>query len=101
MVYGFLLAFVDLDKYGGRKIHYTMDVIMALCWGFACGFSSFLPYWYPVWITIVVVHRAVRDIEHCRKKYGDVCSYKDLSDHRNGRSMNGFVRICLYLMSSS
>jgi len=58
-------------KYGGRKIHYTMDVVMALCWGLACGFGSFLPYWYPVWITIVVLQRAARDIEHCKEKYGD------------------------------
>lgn len=61
----------ELDKYGGRKIHYTMDVVMALCWALACGFGSFLPYWYPVWITIVVLQRAARDIEHCKEKYGD------------------------------
>lgn len=60
------------DKYGGRKIHYTVDVIMALCWAFACGFSSFLPYWYPLWLTIVLIHRAIRDTGHCRKKYGEV-----------------------------
>ena len=44
---------------------------MALCWAFACGFSSFLPYWYPVWLLIVVLHRANRDIAHCRAKYGE------------------------------
>jgi Delta24(24(1))-sterol reductase len=44
---------------------------MALCWGLACGFSSFLPYFYPLWLTIVLLHRATRDIEHCRKKYGE------------------------------
>jgi Delta24(24(1))-sterol reductase len=59
------------DKYGARKIHYTMDVIMALCWGLPCGFSSFLPYWYVVWMTIVVVQRAIRDVAHCRAKYGE------------------------------
>jgi len=61
----------ELDKYGGRKIHYTMDVVMALCWALACGFSSFTPYWYVIWITIVVAQRSARDIRHCREKYGD------------------------------
>ena len=44
---------------------------MALCWAFACGFSSFLPYWYPVWMLIVILQRANRDIAHCRAKYGE------------------------------
>jgi Delta24(24(1))-sterol reductase len=58
-------------KYGARKIHYTMDIVMALCWGLACGFSSVLPYWYVIWITTVVVQRAIRDVSHCRAKYGE------------------------------
>jgi Delta24(24(1))-sterol reductase len=61
-----------IDKYAGRKIHYTMDVVMALCWALACGFSSFLPYWYVCWIIIVIVQRSIRDVKHCRAKYGDV-----------------------------
>jgi Ergosterol biosynthesis ERG4/ERG24 family len=61
-----------VDKYLGRKIHYTMDVVMALCWGLSCGFSSFLPYWYPVWMAIVILQRAPRDIRRCREKYGEV-----------------------------
>lgn len=72
-----ILIELTKDKYAGRKIHYTMDVVMALCWALACGFSSFLPYWYVVWIIIVVVQRAIRDVKHCRAKYGDVCSSWD------------------------
>ena len=48
-----------------------MDVVMALCWALACGFSSFTPYWYVVWITIVIAQRSTRDIRHCRQKYGE------------------------------
>jgi hypothetical protein len=70
---------------------------MALCWGLACGFSSVLPYWYPVWLGIVVLHRAVRDIEHCRAKYGEVRHEKAMiSDDRNGRNTSVCVLICSY-----
>jgi hypothetical protein len=71
MVYVPIPLYLIKDKYGARKIHYTADIVMALCWGLACGFSSFLPYWYVVWITIVVVQRAIRDVAHCREKYGE------------------------------
>jgi hypothetical protein len=76
-----------------------MDVVMALCWGFSCGFSSFLPYWYPVWMTIVILQRANRDINRCREKYGEVLpklEYSLMVFFRNGKSMKNCAHICLY-----
>lgn len=53
-----------------RKPHYTADLVMAFCWGAACGFSSFLPWFYFLFFLAVLVHRAVRDVERCAAKYG-------------------------------
>ncbi|KAK6500008.1 C-24(28) sterol reductase [Arthrobotrys musiformis] len=54
-----------------RKIHYTADIIMALVWGFNTGFSSPFPYFFPVFFTCVEIHRATRDVQRCKAKYGD------------------------------
>jgi len=53
-----------------RKIHYTADIVMALSWGLACGFSHFLPYFYVIFFTGMIVHRNGRDIARCSAKYG-------------------------------
>lgn len=54
-----------------RKIHYTADIIMALTWGLCCGFSGVLPYFYPIFFTIMILHRYHRDTKRCVKKYGE------------------------------
>ena len=54
-----------------RKIHYTADIAMALSWGLICGFDHFLPYLYVTFFTVMILHRAGRDIKRCKEKYGD------------------------------
>ena len=54
-----------------RKIHYTGDVVMALTWALACGFTGVLPYFYPVFFIGMILHRAQRDEARCREKYGE------------------------------
>lgn len=54
-----------------RKIHYTMDIIMALLWGLVCGFDSFIPYFYVIFFTAMIIHRNGRDQYRCAKKYGE------------------------------
>ncbi|KFZ23438.1 hypothetical protein V502_02073 [Pseudogymnoascus sp. VKM F-4520 (FW-2644)] len=54
-----------------RKIHYTCDLFFALSWGLITGFSSPFPWFYPVFFAGMISHRALRDIQKCRAKYGD------------------------------
>lgn len=53
-----------------RKIHYTADLTMALCWAMSCGFRGVLPYLYPAFFFVMITHRAGRDFRRCAKKYG-------------------------------
>ncbi len=54
-----------------RKIHYTCDVVMALSWGLVCGFDHYLQYFYVTFFVLMISHRARRDIQRCRAKYGE------------------------------
>lgn len=54
-----------------RKIHYTCDIYFAVTWGAICGFESPLPWFYPVFFTAMILHRAYRDVQRCRGKYGE------------------------------
>jgi Delta24(24(1))-sterol reductase len=53
-----------------RKVHYTCDLFFALTWGAITGFSSPFPWFYPFFFSCMIVHRAIRDIQKCRAKYG-------------------------------
>jgi delta24(24(1))-sterol reductase len=57
-------------KYG-RKLHYTADFTQNLCWALITGFNSPLPYFYPFFFFFMIIHRAARDFEKCKEKYGD------------------------------
>ncbi|CAL3967765.1 unnamed protein product [Diplocarpon coronariae] len=54
-----------------RKIHYTCDAYFAIAWGLITGFNSPFPWFYPVFFCCMIVHRAYRDIQRCRIKYGE------------------------------
>jgi protein-S-isoprenylcysteine O-methyltransferase Ste14 len=37
---------------------------------YCAGFSSILPYWYPIYFLILLIHRERRDAAECKRKYG-------------------------------
>jgi protein-S-isoprenylcysteine O-methyltransferase Ste14 len=54
-----------------RHFNYVGDILMALAWGLPCLFGSFVPYFYVVYFTILLVHRQRRDDRLCAAKYGE------------------------------
>ncbi|MET7335613.1 DUF1295 domain-containing protein [Nonomuraea sp. NPDC005650] len=54
----------------GRKLNYTGELLMYISWTALCGFGSLIPYLLPLWLTVLLVHRAWRDDRRCRSKYG-------------------------------
>uniref|UniRef100_A0A8B9GV69 Delta(14)-sterol reductase n=1 Tax=Astyanax mexicanus TaxID=7994 RepID=A0A8B9GV69_ASTMX len=53
-----------------RHPNYLGDLIMALAWSLSCGFSHVIPYFYLIYLVVLLVHRDARDEHQCRKKYG-------------------------------
>lgn len=53
-----------------RHFHYVGEILGALCWSLPALFSNFMPYFYVVFLTILLFHRAKRDDVKCRLKYG-------------------------------
>ncbi|PLB45041.1 ERG4/ERG24 ergosterol biosynthesis protein [Aspergillus steynii IBT 23096] len=54
-----------------RKVHYTCDMFFSLSWALITGFESPFPWFYPVFFVVMIAHRARRDINKCKRKYGD------------------------------
>ncbi|KAL6486032.1 hypothetical protein MHYP_G00054240 [Metynnis hypsauchen] len=53
-----------------RHPNYLGDLIMALAWSLSCGFNHAIPYFYLIYLILLLVHRNARDERQCRKKYG-------------------------------
>ncbi|KAM9704196.1 delta(14)-sterol reductase LBR isoform 2-T2 [Menidia menidia] len=53
-----------------RHPNYLGDLIMALAWSLPCGFSHLLPWHYMIYFIILLMHRDLRNMNECRKKYG-------------------------------
>lgn len=54
-----------------RKVNYSGDYIIGLCWCLLCGFDSIVPYYYAIYFAILLYHRSLRDDMMCLDKYGD------------------------------
>lgn len=53
-----------------RHPNYLGDILMAISWTLPCGFTHLIPWFYPIYLTTLLVHREFRDEAHCRGKYG-------------------------------
>ncbi|KAK1322814.1 Delta(14)-sterol reductase [Acorus calamus] len=55
-----------------RHCNYLGDLLLALSFSLPCGFSSIIPYFYPIYLLILLIWRERRDEEKCTQKYKDV-----------------------------
>lgn len=53
-----------------RHFHYVPEILLALAWTLPSGLGFALPYFYVVYLTILLVDRAGRDDLRCKQKYG-------------------------------
>jgi len=54
-----------------RHFHYLLEISLAFFWTVPVLFSHFLPWFYVIFLTILLVHRSYRDEIRCANKYGD------------------------------
>ena len=52
-----------------RHPNYVGDLIMAVSWCLPCGVGHIIPYFYPVYFAVLLIHRQLRDEQQCRQKY--------------------------------
>ncbi|XP_027685940.2 7-dehydrocholesterol reductase isoform X4 [Chelonia mydas] len=53
-----------------RHFNYTGDLMGSLAYCLTCGFGHILPYFYIIYMTILLTHRCIRDEHRCSSKYG-------------------------------
>ncbi|CAL5443608.1 unnamed protein product [Camellia sinensis] len=73
-----------------RHFHYVPEILAAFFWTVPTLFNHFLPYFYVVFLTILLFDRAKRDDDRCRSK-----SMGNIGNYIARRSLTG-----LYLESS-
>jgi 7-dehydrocholesterol reductase len=53
-----------------RHFHYIPEILGAFFWSVPALFTHFLPYFYVVYLTLLLIERAFRDDRRCAQKYG-------------------------------
>ncbi|KAF6149872.1 hypothetical protein GIB67_008593 [Kingdonia uniflora] len=53
-----------------RHFHYVPEILSSFFWTVPALFNHCLPYFYVVFLTILLLDRAKRDDDRCRSKYG-------------------------------
>ena len=53
-----------------RHFHYVPEILGAFFWTVPALFTHFLPYFYVVFLTVLLMERAFRDDRRCAHKYG-------------------------------
>jgi delta14-sterol reductase len=54
----------------GRKLNYTGELCVYVAWSATTGLHSVVPYLLPLWLAVLFPHRAWRDEQKCKAKYG-------------------------------
>ncbi|XAR64630.1 Delta(14)-sterol reductase [Bertholletia excelsa] len=55
-----------------RHCNYLGDMLVAVSFSLPCGISSPIPYFYPIYLLILLIWRERRDEARCAQKYKDV-----------------------------
>ncbi|XP_042449563.1 7-dehydrocholesterol reductase-like [Zingiber officinale] len=53
-----------------RHFHYVPEILAAFFWSVPALFNHFLPYFYVIFLTMLLLDRATRDDDRCSTKYG-------------------------------
>jgi 7-dehydrocholesterol reductase len=53
-----------------RHFHYLLEISLAFFWTLPVLFAHFLPWFYVVFLAILLIHRSYRDEARCSAKYG-------------------------------
>jgi Delta14-sterol reductase len=56
----------------GRKLNYTGEIGVYVCFALTTGFDKPWPYLLPLSLVVLLTQRAARDDKKCAAKYGDV-----------------------------
>ncbi len=56
----------------GRKLNYTGEIMVYSSFALCSGTGSWVPYLLPLWLCTLLPHRAWRDEQRCRAKYGEL-----------------------------
>ncbi|XP_065856399.1 delta(14)-sterol reductase [Euphorbia lathyris] len=57
-----------------RHCNYLGDLLLALSFSLPCGISSLVPYFYPIYLLILLIWRERRDEARCAEKYKEIWS---------------------------
>ncbi|ONK55133.1 uncharacterized protein A4U43_UnF7250 [Asparagus officinalis] len=55
-----------------RHCNYLGDLLLALSFSLPCGTSSVIPYFYPIYLLILLIWRERRDEARCSQKYKEI-----------------------------
>lgn len=72
-----------------RHFHYIPELVAALLWSLPALFEHFLPYFYVVFLSVLLIHRGLRHDQRCATKYG--ASWKDYCERVRYRLIPGLV----------
>lgn len=56
----------------GRKLNYSGEIMLYTAFALCSGTASWIPYLLPLWLFTLLTHRAWRDEQRCRAKYGEL-----------------------------
>lgn len=66
-----------------RHFHYLPELGLAFCWCTTAMFHGLIPYLYFIYLSILLVHRSMRDDTKCFNKYGDYwLQYRELVPYK-------------------